>query len=238
MKGFLAVLLLSAVAFAYECIVERVIDGDTFVCSGEKVRLIGVDTPESWKNRRAYMQREFGDVETVVRLGKEAKRFTASLIPPGTRVRLEFDIQRRDRYGRFLAYVWLPNGEMLNEILLREGYATLLTIPPNTKYADRFREAYIYAVENGKGLWAEGGDPGVRIMDESTPVPENAPEVREDAYRPLPGADYSSERRCGAKRYCYQMESCEEAMFYYSVCGLKRLDGDGDGIPCESLCGR
>lgn len=43
--------------------------------------------------------------------------------------------------------------------------------------------------------------------------------------------------RCGEKKYCSQMRSCEEAMFYYKVCGLKRLDGDNDGVPCERLCG-
>ncbi|WP_457600607.1 thermonuclease family protein [Hydrogenivirga sp.] len=202
-------LLLPLVIFAYECTVEKVIDGDTFLCSGDRVRLIGIDTPESSYNPRVYKQRSLGDARTVVELGRRAKRFTEELIPPGTRVRLELGVQERDRYGRLLAYVWLPDGRMLNEVLLREGYAMILTIPPNVKYLSRFREAYRYAVENRKGLWA---------VRKRLTVPEG------------------SLSRCGAKRFCSQMISCEEALFYYRVCGLKRLDGDGDGIPCERLC--
>jgi len=206
MARLIALLLLPILVLAYECTVERVIDGDTFVCSGEKVRLIGVDTPESRINRRVYKQRILGDVRTIIKLGLMAKRFTERLIPPGTRVRLEFDVQKRDRYGRLLAYVYLPDGRMLNEILLREGYAMLLTIPPNTKYVERFRRAYRYARESGKGLW--------------------------NRKKNVPNRSYN----CGKKRYCSQMTSCEEAMFYYRVCSLKRLDGDGDGIPCERIC--
>ncbi len=207
MIKLLLILLIPAVLFAYECTVQRVIDGDTFVCSREKVRLIGVDTPESKLNRRAYKQRSFGDVNTVIRLGKLAKKFTETLIPPGTIVKLEFDVQKRDKYGRLLAYVWLPDGRMLNKVLLEEGYAVPLTIPPNTKYAQEFRKAYRYAVMNDVGLW------------NSPPKTYNQPT-----------------RRCGAKRYCSQMTSCEEAYFHYKTCGLQRLDRDRDGVPCESLC--
>ncbi len=210
MVGFLLSFLIPALLFAYECTVQRVIDGDTFVCSGERVRLIGVDTPESRINKRAYRQKEFGDVKKVLELGRRAKEFTKRLIPPGTRVRLEFDLQKRDRYGRLLAYVYLPDGRMLNEVLLREGYASLLTIPPNVRYVDRFRRAYRYAVEKKKGLWAE-----------------RSPTDKKQTFK----------RKCGKKRFCSQMSSCEEALFYFRVCRLKRLDGDGDGVPCERLCG-
>ncbi|RLJ70333.1 excalibur calcium-binding domain-containing protein [Hydrogenivirga caldilitoris] len=201
-------MLIPFLLFAQECIIEKVIDGDTLLCSGEKVRLIGIDTPESTMNRRVYKQSEFGSPKEVIALGIKAKRFVMGVVSPGTRVRLEFDIQRRDKYGRLLAYVYLPDGRMLNELILREGYASLLTIPPNVKYTDRFREAFKYARENNKGLWAEA-----KIRN--FPV-----------------------KRCGDKRYCSQMNSCDEAIFYFRVCGLKRLDGDGDGdgIPCEKLC--
>lgn len=214
------IVLLPLTAMSYNCVVERVIDGDTFVCSGEKVRLIGVDTPESRKNRRAYKQRELGDIKTVVRLGKEAKKFTKSLIPPGTQVRLEFDVQKRDRYGRLLAYVWLPDGRMLNEVLLEEGYAMLMTIPPNTKYVERLRKAYRYAVENGRGLWADG----------------RQSKAKDKTYLPDTSPNNQIKGRCGEKKYCYQMRSCREAMYYYKVCGLDNLDRDHDGVPCEKLC--
>jgi len=204
----LSFLLVSLSVFAYECVVERVIDGDTFRCSGNTVRLIGVDTPESSFNRRVFRQKEFGSPREVLRSGAHAKAFVGRLIPPGTRVKLEFDLERRDRYGRLLAYVWLPDGRMLNEVVLREGYANLLTIPPNVKYTERFRRAYRYAVENRRGLWKGRRD-------------------REDK---------TTDHRCGTKKFCSQMRSCEEALYYFQRCGLRRLDGDGDGVPCERLC--
>jgi len=139
--------------YAYECIVERVIDGDTFICSGQKVRLIGVDAPESRYNQRVEKQRSFGDRETVISLGKEAKRFVEGILKKGMKVRLEFDVQTHDKYGRLLAYVWLPSGEMLNEVILREGYAMLLTVPPNVKYQDRLQRAFREARERERGLW-------------------------------------------------------------------------------------
>ena len=63
-------------------------------------------------------------------------------------------MQRYDRYGRVLAYVWLPDGRMLNEVLLKEGYAMLYTVPPNVKYEEKLKKAYREAVEKGKGLWS------------------------------------------------------------------------------------
>jgi micrococcal nuclease len=100
-------------------------------------------------------QRSLGDTKTILELGKKAKEFTESLIPVGTKVEVELDVQPKDKYGRTLAYVWLTDGRMLNEVIVREGYAMLLTIPPNVKYEERLRKAYRYAVENGKGLWGE-----------------------------------------------------------------------------------
>ncbi|MDQ7037956.1 MAG: thermonuclease family protein [Aquificota bacterium] len=145
------------------CRVIRVYDGDTFRCrleSGEevKVRLIGVDTPESRPNRKALRdaRREGVSLDTILRLGKKATEFTRKLIPPGTVVYLETDVQIHDRYGRLLAYVYLPDGRMLNEVLLEEGYAKMMTVPPNVKYVERFRRAQRRAIREGRGLWSEG----------------------------------------------------------------------------------
>ncbi|RME11542.1 MAG: thermonuclease, partial [Aquificota bacterium] len=74
-------------------------------------------------------------------------------LPKGETVYLEFDVQKTDRYGRLLAYVWLSDGRMLNEVLVKEGYAMVYTIPPNVKYQERFLQAQRYARENRKGLW-------------------------------------------------------------------------------------
>ncbi len=145
------------------CKVVKVYDGDTFKCrleNGEevKVRLIGIDTPESRRNRKAYRdaERSGKSVEEIVRLGKMASEFTKRLIPPGTVVYLETDVQLHDRYGRLLAYVYLPDGRMLNEVLVEEGYATVYTFPPNVKYAERFVELQRKAMRERRGLWREG----------------------------------------------------------------------------------
>jgi micrococcal nuclease len=154
--------------------VLRVVDGDTIVISIKKttfnnrktlknlkftVRLIGIDTPESKPNRRAKLQsRETDkDIKTIIKLGKKAKLFTESLLSAGKRkyknVYLEFDVQPQDRYGRLLAYVWLPDGRMLNREIVCNGYAYPLTIPPNIKYEKEFLKCFRYARENRLGLW-------------------------------------------------------------------------------------
>jgi micrococcal nuclease len=70
-------------------------------------------------------------------------------------LRLNFDVEKRDKYGRLLAYVYLSNGKMLNEEIVKAGYANLMTIPPNVRYQERFLKDYREARENRKGLWKE-----------------------------------------------------------------------------------
>ncbi|MFN7064722.1 MAG: thermonuclease family protein [Aquificaceae bacterium] len=142
------------------CKVSYVVDGDTFHCKlpkGEevRVRLVGIDTPESRGNPKARRdaERSGQSVEEIIRMGKLATEFTKRYLPKGEVVYLEFDVQRIDRHGRLLAYVWLSDGRMLNEVLVREGYAQVYTIPPNVKYQDRLLEAQRYARENKRGLW-------------------------------------------------------------------------------------
>lgn len=122
--------------------VKRVWDGDTFeaLVGGreEKIRLIGVNTPE--------MYRPFGP---------EAKKFTEGLIK-GKTVLLSFDVQKRDRYGRLLCYVWLPEGGFLNAEIVHRGYGGVMTIPPNVTHAPLFLALQREAKEREKGLWALG----------------------------------------------------------------------------------
>ncbi|WP_161939500.1 thermonuclease family protein [Thermosulfurimonas dismutans] len=107
--------------------------------------MIGIDTPENRSNKRAKKQARNWrtSVNEVINLGKKAK----------TRFVLELDVQILDRYGRVLGYVWLPNGEMLNEKLIREGWAVVYTVPPNVKYVDRLLKAQRRARQESKGLW-------------------------------------------------------------------------------------
>jgi micrococcal nuclease len=113
-----------------------VVDGDTLV-------VVGIDTPETVDPRRP-----------VGCFGVEASRRTASLLPPGTAVRLVYDVERTDRYGRTLAYVHrLSDGLFVNADLVAEGYAVVATYPPNVAHADEFVVLARKARESGAGLW-------------------------------------------------------------------------------------
>jgi len=95
------------------------------------------------------------DGDTVVLAGGERVRYIGMdrKLVEGRKVRLEFDVERRDRYGRLLAYVFLEDGRFVNAELLKEGYAQLLTIPPNVKYVDLFVGLQRQAREAKRGLW-------------------------------------------------------------------------------------
>jgi micrococcal nuclease len=127
--------------------VVRVVDGDTILVSiggrQERVRYIGVDTPETVKPRTP-----------VQCFGKKASAFNHRLVD-GQEVRLVSDVEARDKYGRLLAYVFrTSDGRFVNAELVRRGYATTLTIPPNVRFADRFRALAAAARQAGRGLWS------------------------------------------------------------------------------------
>ncbi len=130
-------------------LVTKVIDGDTFWVAdgspkGFKVRLIGVDAPETRRRRN----------KDVGYYAQESKDFLTDLIY-GKEVILKYDVNRQDRYGRTLAYVYLPDGTFINAILVELGYAVVMTVPPNVKYADYFVELQQKARKRKRGLWAE-----------------------------------------------------------------------------------
>jgi micrococcal nuclease len=124
--------------------VTRVVDGDTIEVDlggyEEDVRYIGVDTPETVKP------------DTPVQcFGPQASSFNHALVEH-RRVRLVFGVERRDVYGRLLAYVYL-GGRFVNATLVRRGLARTLTIPPNDRFAGRFKRLEIAASRVGRGLW-------------------------------------------------------------------------------------
>lgn len=125
--------------------VIRVVDGDTVEVEleGERedVRYIGVDTPETVKPD-----------SPVECFGPEASAFNHRLVE-GRRGRFVFGVERRDDYGRLLAYVYL-GGRFVNAELLRRGFARTLTIPPNDRFAERFKRLEIAAGRAGRGLWS------------------------------------------------------------------------------------
>ncbi|NCU41981.1 MAG: nuclease [Candidatus Moranbacteria bacterium] len=122
--------------------VRRVIDGDTLeIEDGSKVRYIGIDTPE-------MSQKKDQKDECFA---KEATQKNRDLVE-GKTVRLEKDISETDRYGRLLRYVYIE-GEMVNELLVREGYAYAVTFPPDVKFETLFRETQKEAREKEQGMW-------------------------------------------------------------------------------------
>jgi micrococcal nuclease len=143
--------------------VERVVDGDTLEITvngqEEKVRLIRVDTPEKYDSDklRRDASRTGQDEQTINELGHRASEFTESLVPEGSQVRLEYDQQSRDQYNRLLAFVWLLDGRMLNEMILCDGYANALTrYPFHSDYMERFRACERQARGGEKGRWGAG----------------------------------------------------------------------------------
>jgi micrococcal nuclease len=160
--GLLLTLLLLAITFRYElnaesksqplihyfkpvsAICTRTVDGDTIIVNiagvKERVRLIGVDTPETKHPRKP-----------VQYFGKEASMFIANTVE-GKKVRLEFDQNQRDKYKRLLAYVYLEDGTFLNAEIIKKGYGHAYTKFP-FKYMNEFREYEMEARVRKRGLW-------------------------------------------------------------------------------------
>jgi len=127
--------------------IKKFVDGDTFwindgTAKGIKIRLIGVDTPES--------QARFGNPEEYY--GDEASYFTKKILL-NKRVRLEYDKDRTDSFGRTLAYIYLEDGTFLNEKLVKEGCAQVMTGKPNVKYSRKFLKLEEIARTSNIGMW-------------------------------------------------------------------------------------
>jgi micrococcal nuclease len=186
--------------------VIRVIDGDTveavFRGTVLVVRLIGIDTPETVAPGQAVMC-----------YGPEATRFTRSRLE-GRRVNLELDVERVDRYGRTLAYVWV-DGELFNEVLVERGYASVTTYPPNVRYVERFVAAQRRAREAGRGFWGACADEG-GAADGDDRCDPSYPTV----CIPPPPPD---------------LDCADVAAIRFEVRppDPHRFDGDGDGVGCE-----
>ena len=164
----LAILLhVSVVAAAELATVRRVNDGDTVeLTDGRSIRYIGVNTPEiDHKHKSADP------------FGLEARAFNAGLVE-GQVVRLEFDQERQDGYGRTLAYVFLPDGSMVNERLLLAGLAYCFYKLPNTRYEQRLLAAQRRAMQDGRGMWRNWHEKEARYTGNSSTQAIPPPGVR------------------------------------------------------------
>ena len=125
--------------------VLRVNDGDTITVlidgHREKIRLIGIDAPE-------IGQRPWGD---------RAKRHLEDILSSSPTVYVEYDIEKRDKYGRLLGYLKTAGGRSVNAEMLKDGYAVLFTFPPNVRHVDEFTAAQRYARERSLGIWSRDG---------------------------------------------------------------------------------
>ncbi|WP_307679714.1 thermonuclease family protein [Streptomyces sp. V4I2] len=195
-------------------VVLRVIDGDTLEMRGDgrvlpkntvaRVRLLEIDTPE----RGAC----FADNATAR---------TATLLPPGSRVRAERDVELTDRYDRYLLYVWNEQGTFVNESLVRSGHAEAVLYPPNDKYWPRISDAEDAAQQAGAGLWTachQQPETSITPPDSSAPDTPARPDLPDGPPAGAPDVDCSD----------------LSGPVWVGPDDPHRLDRDGDGIGCEA----
>lgn len=208
--------------------IVKVIDGDTVQVKingkSEVVRLIGIDTPESVDPRKP-----------VQCFSVEATKRAKEILPTGKRVTLESDPTQgdKDKYNRLLRYVFFEDGTNFDKLMISDGYAHEYTYQVPYKYMEEFKETEKVAREAKRGLWAD--DACLVVATPTTKTLNVAPTtavVPTVATQNNTSGGYS----CGSKTKCGEMASCAEAMYYLNTCGVSRLDGDKDGVPCETLC--
>ena len=213
--------------------VSRVVDGDTIEVSPavdgiEDVRLIGIDTPETSSGEEP--------------LGPQASAFTTDSLA-GREVALEFDEERVDQYGRALAYVWIAEDTMFNAQLLREGLAQVATFPPNTEYVDRFENIQADARAAGLGIWGLSQSEQCQLADRDNGIGEGTPgctgatepDESEPTGEPAPTPTHSAGGDLDCSDFATQGEA--QSVLDADPSDPNGLDGEGDGVPCESLPG-
>ena len=195
--------------------VESVTDGDTIrVTGGVRVRLIGIDTPETVDPRTS-----------VQCFGPEASARMKATLPTGTRVRLVYDVERLDRYGRTLAYVYrASDGDFVNAAMVRDGYASAYTVPPNVAHADEFVALQREARDANRGLW--GACPvGAPAPAPAAPPPPASTGNCDPSYPDVCIPPAPPDLDCGDVAY---------RRFRVVGSDPHRFDADHDGVGCES----
>jgi micrococcal nuclease len=171
-KCLMATLFL-ATGFAAETIykeparIMRIINGDTLTIlyhgKWEEIKLIGLDMAETTLNDRVYEKalKNSTTPAAIINRGLADREFVKKYLQYGSQIWIEFDTQKRDRFSRLLGYVYLADGRMLNEIILRAGLTEPLLIPPNLKYQQRFQEIARLAQKDKSEPKPDKSDPEV-----------------------------------------------------------------------------
>lgn len=199
--------------------ITRVIDGDTVELEdGKKLRLIGIDTPET---QDCYSQ--------------EATNKAKELLE-GQEVTLEKDVSETDRYGRLLRYIW-KGDTLINEQLVKEGFASSYSYPPDVKYQNRIIAAQKEARDNNRGLWSACNSQTSNEVTQPASSPNVKPQVKTETTQ----CKYS----CSSPdQDCSDFSTHAEAQIFFNCCGftasydpmrLDKASGQGNGLACESL---
>jgi len=201
--------------------VTSVIDGDTVkLAKFGRCRLIGVNTPETVSPK----QKEGAPPDCY---GPEASALTKQLVPPGTQVRVELDAGPTDRYGRELVYLYRVQDNMfVNAELMKQGVARHMKVAPNTRYDNLFVQLEQEAAAAGRGLWKACPRKAA-----------GAPDTGVSATAVLVEAGPGDSKNC--KDFASYQEAKAWFDTYFPLYGdVAKLDGDGDGQPCEGLLRR
>ncbi len=196
--------------------VGSITDGDTFVTTDDvRIRFIGIDAPESSAHR-------FGSAEC---LGTDASEHLAELLPPGTDVEVVFDVERLDRYGRTLAYIYRSHdGLFINRAMVADGFAQPATYPPNVAHVDDFVEASREARAAGRGLWSDACADGAEAPPTTSREGQEARRCESaypDACIPSPPPDLDC-------------EDVAERRFRVLPPDPHNFDADRNGLGCEN----
>lgn len=212
--------------------VVSVVDGDTIgvlvkrgtLSATYDVRLLHIDAPEKGQDFSKAAKKALSDMT----FGKTVKVFYEKL----------------DRYGRILGEVYVGD-RLINKEMVRKGMAWVYR---KYCYDPYYLRLEAEARNNFTGLWSQPNPIPPWEYRKDSVAAENKdfaylftieiPECEVDEPKEKPKPENQTKYVCGTKRYCKQMVSCEEAYFYLQECGLQRLDGDRDGIPCEALCNK
>ena len=209
-------LALSAQAETFSAQVIMVMDGDTVMVLRDgqkiKIRMANIDAPEKAQS-----------------FGQQARDSLQEMIG---KKQVKIDSQAVDQYGRIVGVISL-DGRNVNREQVRRGMAW--------EYSHFHSDRTYIGLQNDaqqarRGLWSQSNPQAPWEWRKDHPSMQSAPQANVHAISSTAAPQVIYDATCGKKRYCAEMSSCDEAVFYLTRCGVKSLDRNNNGVPCESLC--